>query len=441
MKTLLAYIILLSLAWQIHAQKQQENWMQSAVLWKSYQQRAEQLLEKDHLHDKEQFLSSNQASHLLNYHPLSNSINIKEEIADVSQMTLFVVYWNQDTTQEQLLWSIADQEKDFLLSTTDRLADLSKYQFLNYLDQPKSLPQIQSYFQHEKEMAAGVLKFGGQPMNASIPVENFKGSIAEIILFRQVLSPLKRQQIQTYLALKYGISLSEDYISGNEIPLKEMKNSDYTYRIAGIAREEVFELHQKQARSSTAELSLSIGLNKIEAENTLNSSELIESTYLIWSDNNRSLQSKQRQILEIPSLERLWEMSVIGEGNTVATELQIDLSKVELDKDQSLYLVIYEDGKKQQRRYYKAEEINQKGVATFRNIQWDSDQSGKDYFSFASGKDLIPNIKIQFPECENNQAGDLELAAIGGQAPYKFELRDESGKLIGKWKLESEEES
>ncbi|MEM6698183.1 MAG: hypothetical protein AAF599_07290, partial [Bacteroidota bacterium] len=426
MKTHLIFTLLLSLSLSIQAQK---SWMDNAVLWKSYHQQDEKAVEQNHLTNSVNILTNAKASRSLNYRTLiSNASNIQDEAADLSKMTLFIVYWNQDTTREQLLWSIADQEKDYVLSTTERLADLSKYQFLNYVDQSKSQPQIQTYFQHEKEMPTGSLKFGQPPMNTAIPVENFRGAIAEIILFEQVLSPSKRQQIQTYLALKYGIPLAENYISATDKVLKAVKNASFTHRIAGLGRNDVFQLHQKQSGSSILELSLSIGLNEIEKENRLNQDELNDNAYLIWSDNNESLQLQQRQILEIPSLERLWEISVSGDVNDVSTELQIDCSSINMEQDQQLYLIIYEDENKQQKRYHPAAEITKKGIATFKNINWNNDQSGKDYFSFALGNALIPSIKIQFPQCASNQNGQLELAAIGGQPPYKFELRKDDGK-------------
>lgn len=442
MKTLLVYIFLFHFAFQLNAQTKHSNWMQSALLWKSYEQQFNQLIEKNHLTQTNQTLINNQEVRLLNYHALANNVkSIQEEIEGISKMTLFVVYWSQDTTHEQLLWSIADLKKDYLLSTTERLANLEQYQFLNYLDQVKSLPQIQTYFQHEKDASSAFLKFGKQPLNQSIPVEEFSGSIAEIILFQQVLPSSERQQIQTYLALKYGIPLAEHYVGMAGEILKEIEDQQYKYRIAGLGRNDFFGLHQKQAKSSIAELSLSIGLGKIEKENALNHNELEEDTYLIWSDNDKSLQVEQRQILEIPSLERLWEMSTSGHISKVSTAIQVDVSNIEFEQDQKLYLVIYEDEKKQQKRYHQAMEISPKGIASFKNIQWDNDQSGKDYFSFALGNDLIPNIKIQFPECATRQNGQVELAAIGGQPPYQFELRTDDGKEIGTWQLENEQES
>lgn len=347
MRTLLIYILLSYFVFQINAQTAQSNWMQSALLWKSYEQQSNQLVEKNHLTKESKILAEPQVSRLLNYHSLaSRTEKIQEEIKGLSKMTLFVVYWSQDTTQEQLLWSIADQEKDHLLSTTERLANLEQYQFLNYLDQSKSHPQIQTYFQHGKEATSASLKLGKQAMDSSIPVEVFSGSIAEIILFQQVLPPVERQQIQTYLALKYGISSAVDYVGQTGEMLKEVENHEYNYRIAGLGRNDFFGLHQKQANSIVGEQFLSIGLGEIAKENALNRNELNEDTYLIWSDNGKALSPQQRQILEIPSLERLWEMSTSGNIKNAATELQIDLSNVEVKQDQELYLVIYEEDRK-----------------------------------------------------------------------------------------------
>lgn len=424
---------------QLQAQVNTDHWMYNALHWKSYHRLADQFVITDHLTDARSIPAEATSTNLLNYHAVAtNPIAFEQTMADLSQLTLFVVYWSQDSTQEQLIWSIANQEKDQLLSTTERLANLEEYRFLNYLDQEKAKPKIQTYFQNESSMHSTTLKLGAVPLNQAIPVQPFNGIIAEWILFEQVLPPAQRQQIQTYLALKYGIPLSENYIAPNGQVLKAVEQSDFNYRIAGLGKNDLFGLNQKQATSSNTDIFLALGLQTIECTNALNPGQLDDNTYLIWSDDNQPLQFQQRQVLEVPSLERLWEMGVTGDLSEQPTELQIDQNGFELGEEEVLYLVVYEDENRQQKRYHKAHTVTEAGIAVFKNIIWDSDQSGKDYFSFAVGQSLIPNIAAELPQCANSQNGQLQLGAIGGQPPYRFQLNTAGGATIGNWELDDQ---
>lgn len=439
MKNILLILILCLGFLELYAQVNANHWMHNAIQWKSYYQLADQFVAKDHLTDTRELQSKAEGATMLNYHAVTtNPIAFEQAITDLSQLTLFVVYWSPDSRQEQLIWAISDDKQDHLLSTTERLANLDDYRFLNYIDQPKSKPIIQTYFQNEPMEAASTIKFGGLPKNKNIPIQPFDGTIAEVILFDQVLPPQKRQQVQTYLSLKYGISSSENYISTTGQRLKTVERSPFRHRIAGLGRNESFGLHQKQASSSDTDIFLSLGLKTIERTNALNPNHLNEDTYLIWADDNQPLAFRQRQVLEIPSLERLWEMTVTGDFSKQHTELQVDQSGFALGAEEMVYLVVYENEDKQQKHYYKAHTTTAAGVAIFKDIIWDKDRSGKDYFSFAVGKSLIPNTVIELPQCANNQNGQLRLGAIGGQPPYQFELTTDEGKPIDSWEVSNE---
>ena len=52
-----------------------------------------------------------------------------------------------------------------------------------------------------------------------------------------------------------------------------------------------------------------------------------------------------------------------------------------------------------------------------------------------------PRFQAHIEQCKTDQNGQLELAAIGGQAPYQFELRTNTGEKIGKWKLDNENDT
>ncbi len=136
--------------------------------------------------------------------------------------------------------------------------------------------------------------------------------IAEIITFSSRKNDTdltqERNRIQSYLAIKYGITLgvngtSQDYVDsdGNTIwdantgtPAEDVFNFD----IAGIGRDDASDLLQKQSRSvnnTTDGLGrtqgvLTIGMGSIANTNNLNTNnELQDKEFLVWGNNGVDL--------------------------------------------------------------------------------------------------------------------------------------------------------
>lgn len=72
----------------------------------------------------------------------------------------------------------------------------------------------------------------------TFPPTGFHGYIPEYIVWQRILNPLERLQAESYLALKYGITLSSSYYDadGNIIWDRDA-NSTYHHRVAGLTHE------------------------------------------------------------------------------------------------------------------------------------------------------------------------------------------------------------
>ena len=82
----------------------------------------------------------------------------------------------------------------------------------------------------------------------------FKGGIGEILMFSQKLSDTDRQKVQSYLALKYGITLNQtsatNYLSSaGSVVWDGTANASYKTDIFGIGRDDASGLNQKVSRS------------------------------------------------------------------------------------------------------------------------------------------------------------------------------------------------
>ena len=84
---------------------------------------------------------------------------------------------------------------------------------------------------------------------------HLEGVIGEVLIFDSKLSVTDRQQVQSYLALKYGISLKQssatDYIAsdGSTIFWAASQNIGYSSDIFGIGRDDASGLNQKVSKS------------------------------------------------------------------------------------------------------------------------------------------------------------------------------------------------
>jgi hypothetical protein len=106
-------------------------------------------------------------------------------------------------------------------------------------------------------------------VGSSILDENFTGEIAEIIIYDQdyASGSLEIQKINSYLALKYGISLDQttplDYLAADGITQiwDASLNSLYNNNIFGIGRDDSQNLDQKVAKSVDPESIVTLSLD------------------------------------------------------------------------------------------------------------------------------------------------------------------------------------
>lgn len=97
--------------------------------------------------------------------------------------------------------------------------------------------------------------------------EFFDGSIAEIVSYTNTThSVTARNKVESYLALKYGITLSHNYLSSTGTTVwNRTINPAYNSNITGVARDDNSALSQKQSKSTSVTpdiLTLYIGSTK-----------------------------------------------------------------------------------------------------------------------------------------------------------------------------------
>lgn len=183
---------------------------------------------------------------------------------------------------------------------------------------------------------------------------SLNGRLSEVIAYTSPNSVLNQQKIQSYLGIKYGITLHAtgstnasgvsvttrlndiNYIdSAGNVIWNTTSNSGFNYDIAAIGRDDNSQLYQKQSKSVNSTDDITIGLTDIAATNNLNSSTCNDRNFLVWGNNNGTLAAQPAVIVNMSagitpalttnvdfiSIGRTWK--VIEVGNIQSTKVSI----------------------------------------------------------------------------------------------------------------------
>lgn len=321
---------------------------------------------------------------------------LSRHVHSLKSITAFTVYESKALKEELPVWQLTGDFGDLSL-TTKQVASQSNATNLIFL---KSQPSGSKFIIHTysgqttKQPGATV----GKEENAAFlfgtaSAQDPQPAVAEFILYESVLGDEEIARIETYLALKYGITLETNYVNARGKTVWNYEaDKEYSNNIAGIGRDDQSALHQKQSTSINAPGQLVIGINKIEVSNAENKASINDNYYLIWGDNAQPFLLQENTSTtsnELTLLQKKWLMKASGSGvDKLSTELKVDISPLLHHKfsKEHLQLVIDRSGNGQftpeNCTYITPDNISKDGIASFSNVTWDADASGKDMFTF-----------------------------------------------------------
>ena len=378
---------------------------------------------------------------VLNFHPAlivnsSQSLQVDLGNRDLRSVSYFTVYQSLDTTNENSIWHITNDQQTTLILTTDRMADLSVYQYMNFKDLERSQPKVNIYVHHkENDTVAPTNQWwhlGMKPVTPQLPVVNFRGLIPEIIAYDKVLNSRERLQVASYLALKYGITLTEPaatYV--NSAGEKIWDGYDYPewhHNIAGICRDDSTGLYQTKANSSNFPGLLTISTNDALANNS----------FLLWGDNGKPLTTATKMAGLPYMLQKTWLIKPSWNRAPFTGTLEIDTRAIDATVQvQPVYwLVIDRSGtgtfSSSNLEFIKMSSLDKQGKAVFNKLTWDTDGSGKDVWGIIAGQDLLLATTIHQPACTSPRTGNLQVRILGGQAPFQLTVENTSAVFLSK---------
>ena len=174
------------------------------------------------------------------------------------------------------------------------------------------------------------------------------GKIAEIISFSDVLTPLEEVKVQSYLSIKYGITISTnrdgDATSGETVSgsISEgdlvasddgiiwtySTNSDYHNNVAGIGRDDDSCFEQKQSKSVNSSSIITMGIGAIATSNATNTNSFsADDSFLIWgsdgSDPNSAAITTQLPGTVTERMDPIWRVQETGTVEDVAVSFDL----------------------------------------------------------------------------------------------------------------------
>jgi large repetitive protein len=156
--------------------------------------------------------------------------------------------------------------------------------------------------------------------------ENFFGEIAEVIIYKKAgggtMNPTDIQKIQSYLGIKYGVTLSHNYLDAGGATVYTL--GTYNKNVFGIARDNDQGLYQKQSKSYDAEAYVTLSTGAITTSNANNTGTLADKAFEMVGDNGLN---KDYGIAYAPStftpttafyrMARVWQVQETGTVGTV----------------------------------------------------------------------------------------------------------------------------
>ena len=127
---------------------------------------------------------------------------------------------------------------------------------------------------------------------------NHKGYISEVVIYDSDLAENDRRKINSYLAIKYGITLSREAILSNYVNSQGQSifsaDSAFWHNIIGIGRDDAADLLQKQ--SHQADDSTRVYLASLKNSNSTNQGDFgTDNQFIVIGHNNKPMVSSLQQ--------------------------------------------------------------------------------------------------------------------------------------------------
>lgn len=352
---------------------------------------------------------------LFNYHPClifdtqEAALQIDYHAKSRTPLTIFSVYKPLGSAEELGVWSLRFDSARKLELTTRKLDYMGKEN--KYSDSTSCEPVLNllksTWKGKHVDTSQSHLYIAGSDSSG------FRGKFAEFMLYDTQLNPKEILRIHTYLAIKYGINIQKfDYVNSSDTVIWDYrKDSIYSNNIGGIGKDTLMLINQKQSCGRGGDDRLTIAAGTLSPTNLQNSYMINDADYLIWGSNGKGFDT----FLPGDSLsECRWMMRRTG-ATADAIVTQLIIHAPELSREMTLNLVIIRGADSlfsiENAELIPADSADTSRNYYFNNINWDTDHSGRDIFTFQLTDTTSARVRHLTAEAGNNSSGEYNQTA------------------------------
>ena len=304
------------------------------------------------------------------------------------------------------------------LVTSRRVAEPGSGQYINFADEATAgVPRIISVRRRVSETDTAVVSI------LNLPLSENADSICESIVYSRMLSNRERQKIDTYLALKYGVTLDQtapsSYVgSDGRVVWDAVVNAEFSHRIFGLCNDTISNLYSSETTSAEDINLLKVGADTISLM-----------SYVVCGDDNNSLKYT-REEGHPKRLGRTWKITATG-YTPKTIKIAFDAERIEeafpLEDGEHYWLSINDSA------YKKSAELGSL-KAQFDDVPL---QNGMTFTIVAAKGEEQPEIE----ETQENKSGIYAVAVTpnpttDGHVNLRIRLREEAAVKVSLYGLD-----
>lgn len=307
--------------------------------------------------------------------------------------------------------------------------------------------KLRSYgLEGETEFSIGKLYQNPPNQSENIPEVSaayFAGNFPEFISFPFELTYNQRNRVESYLALKYGITLiqngSTNYRNSKNIVFWNKDNAQFWNRIFGIGRDDISGLNQLQSESSHFKDYLIASVNGLAASNIVKQQEPViveNNNFIVFGDNGGNDFLMPVNDFDVRPLQKIWLSQNTGEHASVIPIFfkigLIQAIKTAMSQNSTLKLWMLHDKyvnnteisdfNSQYVDYYEAASLDGLDYGFFEDVFFDTDEMIYDQFTFGVGPEMI--VQVRFDQDCDDERVRSNIVITGGKEPYQVTIEN-----------------
>lgn len=269
----------------------------------------------------------------------------------------------------------------------------------------------------------------------------FNGNFPEFISFPFELTYNQKNRVESYLALKYGITLksTDSYKnSKNKVFWSDTNNEKFGNRIFGIGRDDISGLNQLQSESVHLKNFLVTSVKEFAQTNPIKQGnvQINNNEFIVFGDNGKAYTLEDANDFNVKRLKKVWLSQNTGDkAINIPMWFKLNLSGtlqqyLEQDPHSKLWMLHDKfvtnqdesDFNNQYVEYYDADEIQYNQYAFFKNIYFDTDSGTYDQYTFGVGPEMIVQVRFE-NDCKDENV-KAYVVITGGRPSYKVEIKN-----------------